>query len=55
MQNTQKIDDFKSQYGFANISGMKAQIFMKFETYIHMLVKNNQMIFRKDPCTDTRT
>ena len=28
---------------------------MKFETYIHMLVKNNQMIFCKDPCTDTRT
>ena len=50
-----KLMILKSQYGFANISGMKVQIFMKFETYIHMLVKNDQMIFHKDPCTDTRT
>ena len=46
---------FKSQYCFANISTMKAPIFMKFETYIHKIVKNHQMIFRKDPCTDSRT
>ena len=41
---------FKSQYCFANISATKAQIFMKFETYICKIVKNHQMIFRKDPC-----
>ena len=46
---------FKSQYCFANISTMKAPIFMKFETYIHKIVKNHQMIFRKDPCKHART
>ena len=30
---------------------MKAQIFMKFETYIHNIVKNDRKIFHKDPCT----
>ena len=45
----------KSQYCFANISATKASIFMKFETYIYKIVKNYQMIFRKDPCTDART
>ena len=34
---------------------MKALIFMKFETYIHKIVKNYQMIFCKDPCTHART
>ena len=38
-----------------NISATKAPIFMKFETYIHKIVKNHQMIFRKDPCTHART
>ena len=28
---------------------------MKFETYCHKVVKNHQMIFHKDPCTDART
>ena len=46
---------FKSQYCFANISATKASIFMKFKTYIHKIVQNYQMIFRKDPCTHTRT
>ena len=46
---------FKSQYCFANISATEAQIFMKFETYLHKIVKNHQMIFCKDPCTDART
>ena len=45
----------KSQYCFANISATKASIFMKFETYIYKMVKNYQMIFRKDPCTHART
>ena len=46
---------FKSQYCFVNISATEAQIFLKFETYIHKVVKNHQMIFHKDPCTDGRT
>ena len=46
---------FKSQYCFVNISATKAQIFMTFETYIHKIVKNHQMIFCKDPCLQTRT
>ena len=46
---------FKSQYCFANISATEAQIFMKFETYLHKVVKNHQIIFRKNPCTHTRT
>ena len=46
---------FASQYCFANISATEAQIFMKFETYIHKVVKNHQIIFRKDPCTHART
>ena len=45
---------FKSQNCFANISAAKAQIFMKFETYIYKIVKNYQVIFRKDPCTHAR-
>ena len=28
---------------------------MKFETFIHEIVKNYQMIFRKDPCIHTHT
>ena len=28
---------------------------MKFKTSIHKIVKNHQQIFRKDPCTHTRT
>ena len=50
-----KLMIFKSQYCFANISATEAQIFLKFETYIHKVVKNHQMIFHKDPCTDART
>ena len=46
---------FKSQYCFANISATEAQIFMKFETHIHKIVRNHHMIFRKDPCTHART
>ena len=44
----------KSQYYFANISAMKAPILMKFETYIHMIVKNYQKKNHKDPCTHVR-
>ena len=46
---------FKSQYCFANISATKAQIFMKFEAYIHKVVKNHQIIFCKDQCTHAQT
>ena len=46
---------FKSQYCFANISATEAQIFMKFKAYLYKIVKNHQIIFRKDPCTDART
>ena len=46
---------FESQYHFANISSTKARIFMKFETYVHKIVKNYQKIFRKDPCTHAHT
>ena len=46
---------FNSQYCFANISATEAQIFMKFETYLHKIVKNPQIIFRKDPCRHART
>ena len=28
---------------------------MKFETYVHKIVKNHQMIFLKDLCTHART
>ena len=45
----------KSQDCFANISLTKAPIFMKFHTYIHKIVKINQKIFRKDPCTNAHT
>ena len=45
----------KRQYCFANISTMKALIFMKFETCIHKTVKNQQKIFCKDPCIHART
>ena len=34
---------------------LKAPIFMKFETYIHKIVENHQMIFRKDLCKHVRT
>ena len=50
-----KLMIFKSQYCFANISATEAQIFMKFETYIHELVKNHQIFFCKDPCTHARS
>ena len=46
---------FESQYRFANISATKTRIFMKFETYIHKILKNYLVIFRKDPCTHART
>ena len=46
---------FESQYCFSNISATKTRIFMKFETYIHKISKNYLLIFRKDPCTHTRT
>ena len=45
----------KSQYCFANISATKTPIFMKFKTYIHKILKNYLLIFRKDPCTHART
>ena len=44
-----------SVYCFANISATEAQIFMKFEIYLHKVVKNHQIICRKDPCKDART
>ena len=37
---------FESQYRFANISGTKAQIGMKFKTYFHKIIKNYLLIFR---------
>ena len=46
---------FKTQDCFANISATKAPIFMKLQTNIHKIVKNDHKIFRKDPCTNTRT
>ena len=46
---------FKSQHCFANISATIAQIFMKFETYLHMIIRNHQMNFLKYPCTHART
>ena len=52
-QNTLKIH--LSQYCFANISATKAPIFIKIETFIHEIVKNYPMIFRKDPCIHTHT
>ena len=51
----EKLMIFKSQYCFANISATKAQIFMKFETFICKIVQNHQLIFRKDPCTHAHT
>ena len=46
---------FKSKYCFANIFATETQIFMKFDTYLHKVVKKHQIIFRKDPCKDART
>ena len=46
---------FESQYRFANISAMKARIFMKFESYNHKLVKNYLLIFHEDLCTHAHT
>ena len=45
----------KRQYCFANISATKASIFMKLKTFIHEIVKNCQINFRKYPCIYTRT
>ena len=50
-----KLKIFKSQYCFANISALKPWIFIKFETNIYNIVKNQQMVFCKDPCLQTRT
>ena len=50
-----KLMTFESQYRFANISATKTRIFMKFETYIHKILKNYLLIFHKDPCTYART
>ena len=50
-----KLMTFKSQNCFANISATKTPILLKFETYIHKMVKNYQIIYRKDPCTNPRT
>ena len=46
---------FKTQDCFANISATKSPIFMKLQTHIHKIVKNDHKIFRKDPCTNART
>ena len=45
----------KCRYYFVNISGTKAPILMKFETYASEVVMDNQNNFRKDSCTNTRT
>ena len=50
-----KLMIFKSHYCLANISATKAPIFMKFETFINKILKNYQMIFCKDPCTNPST
>ena len=39
---------------FGQISSMEAQIFMKFETYVHKIVLDHQPNFHKDPCKDAR-
>ena len=44
----------KSQDCFANISLTKAPFFMKFQIYIHKIVKNIHKIFHKDPSTHAR-
>ena len=46
---------FKTQDCFANISSTIAPIFMKLQTNIHKIIKNDHKIFRKDPCTNART
>ena len=45
----------KSQDCFANISLTKAPFLMKFQTYIHKIVKHIHKIFHKDPCTHAQT
>ena len=45
---------FDSEYCFANISATKAWIFIKFETYTHMIVVNSHNNFGKDSWTHTR-
>ena len=50
-----KLMTFKCHYCFANISATIASIFIKFETYIHKIVKIYWKIFRKDSCTHART
>ena len=46
---------FKTQDCFANISSTIAPIFMKLQTNIHQIVKNDHKIFCKDPCANART
>ena len=45
----------KRHYCFANISAMKASIFMKFEIYVYKIAKNHHKKFHKDPCTHAQT
>ena len=40
---------------FCKYLSTKASIFMKFETFIHEIVTNDQVIFHKDPCTHVHT
>ena len=50
-----KLMIFKTQDCFANISSTIAPIFMKLQTNIHQIVKNDHKIFCKDPCANART
>ena len=50
-----KLMIFETQDCFANISSTKAPIFMKLQTNIHKIVKNDHKIFRKDPCINAGT
>ena len=45
----------KCSYHFANVSGTKAPIFVKFETHAPKVVMDYQNNFHKDPCTNMRT
>ena len=45
----------KCRYYFANISAMKAPIFMKFETWAPKVIMNYHNNFRKDLCINAPT
>ena len=45
----------QTQYCFANISSMKAQIFTKFDVVVNYYLVSLSFIFHEDPCINAST